>query len=350
MPPGTIPGEKSDDIKAKLSSGEYVLPAEVVRFYGLDKIEKMVNSAKEGLGAMQESGRIKQPPQAPQGQPGQQQPQQPPQQMQQPAQRPPQQPQAVPGGQMQQRQPIPALANGGMVRKTLPDGRTIFVPPGVAYTPGHQIMGGNASQKSAMQQVAEEQQKKAEDAAKNSPFGEGATPGGESDASTNDTKGAQFDSFDDMVNNKDFQDQFSALMGFMSPKATLGTVAKGIADAVSNANDVADTAGARDDPGTPGAAGSGGDTGTGKDAVGGDGVGSGVEGGMGTTGGHDDGGEDSGSDSTDGSESAAAGGGDASEAGNDADGDGNSDTGLKDGGFIAGGKKLPKAVTYKRKK
>lgn len=341
MPPGTVPGEKSDDIKAKLSSGEYVLPAEVVRFYGLEKIEKMVNSAKEGLGTMQENGRIKQPPQAApaqqQGAPGAGQ-------QQMPQQRPPQgqqAPQAMPGGQMQQRQPMPALANGGMVRKTLPDGRTVFVPEGVAYRPGHQVMGGQASPKSAMQQVAEEQQKKAEQANGNaSPFGEGLNPGGESDSSTNSTKGAQFDSFDDMVNNKDFQDQFSALMGFMSPTATLGTVAKGIADAVSGAGAVADTAGATDDSGTPGAPGAGADTGTGKDSVGGDGVGSGVEGGMGTTGGHDDGGEDSGaagSTGTDSSESAAE------AASNEA-------ANLADGGFIAGGKKLPKAVTYKRNK
>jgi hypothetical protein len=40
------------------SENEYILPADVVRYLGLDKIEKMVKSAKEGIQGMGEQGRI----------------------------------------------------------------------------------------------------------------------------------------------------------------------------------------------------------------------------------------------------------------------------------------------------
>lgn len=58
VPPGALPEEVKDDVDAKLSDGEYVIPADVVRFLGLEKIESLVNKAKEGLSAMSQSGRV----------------------------------------------------------------------------------------------------------------------------------------------------------------------------------------------------------------------------------------------------------------------------------------------------
>jgi len=58
VPPGATPKEVADDIDIKVSEGEYVIPANVVRFLGLDKIEKMISKAKEQLGALEEQGRM----------------------------------------------------------------------------------------------------------------------------------------------------------------------------------------------------------------------------------------------------------------------------------------------------
>lgn len=58
VPPGSLPEEVRDDIDAKLSDGEYVLPADVVRFIGLAQIESLVQQAKAGLQQMEASGRI----------------------------------------------------------------------------------------------------------------------------------------------------------------------------------------------------------------------------------------------------------------------------------------------------
>lgn len=58
VPIGAKPEEVRDDIDAKLSEGEYVIPADVVRYLGLDKIENLVNKAKEGLKQMESDGRI----------------------------------------------------------------------------------------------------------------------------------------------------------------------------------------------------------------------------------------------------------------------------------------------------
>jgi hypothetical protein len=41
-------GPKDDQVNAKLSHGEYVMPAEVVQFFGMDRLNKMVQKAKEG--------------------------------------------------------------------------------------------------------------------------------------------------------------------------------------------------------------------------------------------------------------------------------------------------------------
>lgn len=54
VPFGATPKEVADDIPIMASENEYVIPANVVRFLGLEKIEKMVSKAKEALAAMGE--------------------------------------------------------------------------------------------------------------------------------------------------------------------------------------------------------------------------------------------------------------------------------------------------------
>lgn len=58
VPPGALPEEVRDDVPINASEGEYVLPADVVRFLGMDKIEKMVAKAKESLAELEANGRI----------------------------------------------------------------------------------------------------------------------------------------------------------------------------------------------------------------------------------------------------------------------------------------------------
>ena len=58
VPPGSLDQEVRDDVDAKLSEGEYVIPADVVRFIGLSQIEGMIQKAKQGLAEMDANGRI----------------------------------------------------------------------------------------------------------------------------------------------------------------------------------------------------------------------------------------------------------------------------------------------------
>ena len=58
VPPGSLPVEVRDDIDAKLSEGEYVVPADVVRFFGVKLFEDLRMEAKRGLAAMDKDGRI----------------------------------------------------------------------------------------------------------------------------------------------------------------------------------------------------------------------------------------------------------------------------------------------------
>ena len=58
VPPGSLPVEVRDDIDAKLSEGEYVVPADVVRFFGVKLFEDLRAEAKMGLQKMEEDGRI----------------------------------------------------------------------------------------------------------------------------------------------------------------------------------------------------------------------------------------------------------------------------------------------------
>ena len=58
VPPGSLKEEVADDIPAQLSEGEFVVPADVVRFIGLEKLMAMRDKAKEGLKRMEEMGQM----------------------------------------------------------------------------------------------------------------------------------------------------------------------------------------------------------------------------------------------------------------------------------------------------
>lgn len=58
IPAGSNEENVKDDIPAALSTGEYVLPADVVRWHGLNHIQGMMEEAKMGLMAMHSEGYI----------------------------------------------------------------------------------------------------------------------------------------------------------------------------------------------------------------------------------------------------------------------------------------------------
>ena len=58
VPPGSMAEEVRDDIPAQLSEGEYVVPADVARYYGVKFFEDLRNEAKRGLAQMETDGRI----------------------------------------------------------------------------------------------------------------------------------------------------------------------------------------------------------------------------------------------------------------------------------------------------
>ena len=58
VPPGSLPEEVRDDIPARLSEGEYVVPADVLRFYGVKFFEDLRENAKIELARMDREGRI----------------------------------------------------------------------------------------------------------------------------------------------------------------------------------------------------------------------------------------------------------------------------------------------------
>lgn len=69
VPIGSMPEEVRDDIPAMLSEGEYVVPADVVRYYGVKFFEDLRTDAKMGLQEMAANGRIGgEPIDEPQGQ------------------------------------------------------------------------------------------------------------------------------------------------------------------------------------------------------------------------------------------------------------------------------------------
>ena len=58
IPSGSMAEEVRDDIPAQLSDGEYVVPADVVRYYGVKFFEDLRERAKMGLQEMEMNGRI----------------------------------------------------------------------------------------------------------------------------------------------------------------------------------------------------------------------------------------------------------------------------------------------------
>ena len=66
IPPGSMATEVRDDIPAMLSEGEYVVPADVLRYYGVNFFENLRGQAKQGLQRMEDNGRIGGQPMSPQ--------------------------------------------------------------------------------------------------------------------------------------------------------------------------------------------------------------------------------------------------------------------------------------------
>ena len=58
VPSGSLAEEVRDDVPAQLSEGEFVVPADVVRYIGLEKLMKMRESAKVGLANMEADGQM----------------------------------------------------------------------------------------------------------------------------------------------------------------------------------------------------------------------------------------------------------------------------------------------------
>ena len=67
IPSGSLAKEVRDDIPAQLSEGEYVVPADVVRYFGVRVFEDMRMEAKMGLQKMEQNGRIGGEPISPEG-------------------------------------------------------------------------------------------------------------------------------------------------------------------------------------------------------------------------------------------------------------------------------------------
>lgn len=67
VPIGSTPEEVRDDIPAQLSEGEYVVPADVVRYYGVKFFEDLRTEAKTGWMQMEQNGRVGGEPIAPSG-------------------------------------------------------------------------------------------------------------------------------------------------------------------------------------------------------------------------------------------------------------------------------------------
>lgn len=58
IPPGSNAVNVRDDIPAQLSDGEYIVPADVVKYFGVRFFEDLRDQAKQGLQQMDEDGRI----------------------------------------------------------------------------------------------------------------------------------------------------------------------------------------------------------------------------------------------------------------------------------------------------
>ena len=121
IPPGSMAKEVRDDIPAMLSEGEYVVPADVLRFYGVNFFEDLRGKAKQGLNTMEQNGRIGGEPLSPQ-------------QVQQNMGKPPQAGQPA---------PMPVQANAGVYMAGQPQGLQQSQPASQNFSPmNYPIVGG----------------------------------------------------------------------------------------------------------------------------------------------------------------------------------------------------------------
>ena len=58
VPVGSLKKEVRDDVPINISEGEFVFPADVVRYHGLEKIMNMRQDAKAGLNMMNKMGQM----------------------------------------------------------------------------------------------------------------------------------------------------------------------------------------------------------------------------------------------------------------------------------------------------
>ena len=58
VPSGSLKKEVADDIPIMISEGEFVFPADVVRYIGLNTLMKMRQDAKQGLKMMEKMGQV----------------------------------------------------------------------------------------------------------------------------------------------------------------------------------------------------------------------------------------------------------------------------------------------------
>ena len=64
VPSGSLKKEVADDIPIMISEGEFVFPADVVRYIGLNTLMKMRQDAKQGLKMMEKMGQMGNPEEA----------------------------------------------------------------------------------------------------------------------------------------------------------------------------------------------------------------------------------------------------------------------------------------------
>lgn len=61
VPPGAIEAEVRDDVPAMLSEGEYVVPADVLRYYGVKFFEELGKKAKMEMAGMTGAPQVEEP-------------------------------------------------------------------------------------------------------------------------------------------------------------------------------------------------------------------------------------------------------------------------------------------------
>lgn len=220
IPPGASANEVRDNVPILASENEYIIPADVVRFLGVEKIESLVNKAKESLAQLNQKGRIGGKPAGPGGNP---------------MQRPPEPSNIAPPQPMGDSPRPPGMAEGGVVAQptagasqptmmayTGPDGRTVYIPfvNGQPLTP---IPAGYQPMSQARQAVQP-----------NRPSNSGGTsmlttPGGNS---VNQAKGPQEWTVDEFINyGRQLQSGIpDTIMGVVNTLFPLTNIITGLAE------------------------------------------------------------------------------------------------------------------------